>query len=80
MRLAKIGKAMKDYGTRVLMSVFECSLTDEVYNEMKERMVGLMEQETDSVRYYYICSKCIKNAESIGKKKIKQKDEEFTII
>ncbi len=80
MRLAKIGKAMKDYGTRVLMSVFECCLTDDTYQEMKQKMAGLMEQQTDSVRYYFICRKCIKNAESIGKKKTKHKEEEFTII
>ncbi len=80
LRLARIGKAMKDYGQRVLKSVFECQLDDVEYNNMKRNMKQLMELETDSVRYYFICEKCFKLNESIGKRVPREKDEEVTLI
>lgn len=80
LRLTRIGKVMKDYGERVLKSVFECSLDEIRYFEMKEKVSSLMEMETDSVRYYYICDKCLKLVENLGKRKRLKKDKDFTII
>lgn len=80
LRLARIGKAMKDYGQRVLKSVFECTLDDVKYENMKRKMKQLMELETDSVRYYFICEKCSKLNESIGKRVLLEKEEAVTII
>lgn len=79
-RLVKIGKAMKDYGSRVLMSVFECKLTDAACREMKNKMSALMDTRADSVRYYFICKKCLDNADSIGKKIAAPTDDEPVFI
>jgi len=79
-RLGRIGKAMKDYGQRVLKSVFECYIDDATLKEMKSKMEGLMEIETDSVRYYFICEKCIKEVAAYGKKDKLEEYEEVVII
>lgn len=35
-QLRKVAKIMEDYGLRVLYNVFECSLTEEEFLEMKK--------------------------------------------
>lgn len=79
-RLAKIGKAMKDYGQRVLMSVFECTLNESEFEHMMDRMFDLMDNESDSVRYYFLCDKCVKRVTVLGKKPKLQKNEDVVII
>lgn len=79
-RLAQIGKKMKDYGHRVLMSVFECDLDQKTFLEMRERIEKIMHLETDSVRYYYQCKKCKNKGIVIGKKSKTQKNKDVVIV
>jgi CRISPR-associated protein Cas2 len=65
-RLQKVAKAMKDYGERRLKSVFECNLTDDQFLWMKNRIDGIIEHVEDSVRYYFVCEKCLANVEYSG--------------
>jgi len=65
-RLTKIGKVMKDYGERVLLSVWECNLTYAQFEEMKRRLESLIDHMEDSVRYYFLCDKCIKKIQVSG--------------
>ncbi len=65
-RLAKIAKIMKDYGERVLKSVFECNLTDDQFGRMRRRVDAIMDHAEDSVRYYFVCDKCVGNVEHSG--------------
>jgi CRISPR-associated protein Cas2 len=58
-RLLKVAKVMKDYGERVLRSVFECNLTDGEFHRMKERVEAVMDHMEDSTRFYFLCEKCI---------------------
>jgi len=80
LRLARIGKAMEDYGTRVLKSIFECTLDDSTFTAMRAHMERLMENELDSVRYYALCKKCLKRAQTIGKREHKPADDSEVII
>jgi len=57
---------MKDYGERVLYSVFECNLSIEGFERMKERVEQIIDHMEDSVRYYFLCGKCIENVEISG--------------
>ena len=79
-RLNKVAKLMKDYGERVLKSVFECNLEEARYKEMKRAVEDLMEREEDSVRYYIICDKCLARVEYLGKGEDFQEEDDFTII
>jgi CRISPR-associated protein Cas2 len=57
-RLLRVAKIMKDYGTRVLKSVFECSLDESALAAMKHRIEEVLHPMEDSVRYYSLCGKC----------------------
>ena len=80
LRLNRVAKVMKDYGERVLKSVFECVLDEERYKEMKRKIEDLIEREEDSVRYYFICDKCLQLLEYLGKGEGFKEDDAFTVI
>ncbi|RLB12432.1 MAG: CRISPR-associated endonuclease Cas2 [Deltaproteobacteria bacterium] len=65
-RLIKVGKIMKDYGERVLLSVWECNLNDDQFERMKTRLENVIEHMEDSIRYYFLCDKCIRNVQVSG--------------
>ena len=79
-RLSKVAKAMKDYGERVLKSVFECNLDEQMFGDMKERIGQIIEPIEDSVRYYMLCEKCIRQVEHSGKGEPFQEDEEYLFV
>jgi CRISPR-associated protein Cas2 len=79
-RLARIAKAMKDYGERVLKSVFECNIEPKKFEEMKDKVEEIIDPIEDSVRYYILCDKCIKDVEYSGKGELFQEDEEYLLI
>ena len=79
-RLSKVARAMKNYGERVLKSVFECNLDGMKFNEMKARVDEIIEPAEDSVRYYILCEKCIKEVEHSGKGEPFQEDEEYLVV
>jgi CRISPR-associated protein Cas2 len=79
-RLASVAKAMKVYGERVLKSVFECNLDEKKFQEMKLRIDEIIEPIEDSVRYYILCEKCIREVEHSGKGEPFQHDEEYLIV
>lgn len=60
-------KLLKGFGVRVQKSVFECpALSERQYLELKDRMEAVVDQRTDSVRYYILCKGCIGNVEWTG--------------
>jgi CRISPR-associated protein Cas2 len=65
-RLGRVAKIMKDYGERVLKSVFECNITQDVFARMKERVDSEIDHMEDSVRFYFICGKCVGNVDVSG--------------
>lgn len=79
-RLTKVARVMKDFGERVLKSVFECNLEVGTFEEMKEKIDEVVEQTEDSVRYYILCDHCIKEVEYSGKGKLFQEDEDYVVV
>lgn len=65
-RLLKVGKIMKNYGERVLKSVFECNLSEVRFEQMKQRINDVIDPMEDTVRYYFVCEKCIRAVEVSG--------------
>ncbi|MGV8073756.1 MAG: CRISPR-associated endonuclease Cas2 [Syntrophobacteraceae bacterium] len=78
-RLARVSKLMKDYGKRVLKSVFECNLDDEQFRKMKDRIDDAIEPMSDSVRFYFVCEKCLGNVDVSGPGEPFTKEEEVII-
>jgi CRISPR-associated protein Cas2 len=79
-RLAKVAKAMKSHGERVLKSVFECNMDEKRFGDMKRQIDEIIEPIEDSVRYYILCAKCIKEVVYSGKGELFQEDEEYAVI
>jgi CRISPR-associated protein Cas2 len=65
-RLVKVGKIMKNYGERVLKSVFECNLGEARFQQMKQRIDKVIDHMEDTVRYYFVCEKCASAVEISG--------------
>jgi CRISPR-associated protein Cas2 len=74
-RLLRVAKIMKDYGTRVLKSVFECSLDDNSLAAMKRRIEEVLDPMEDSVRFYFLCGKCVGRVEVTGNTSIRFTDD-----
>jgi len=60
-------KVLKGFGYRVQKSVFECpDLTEKKFLKLKDRLEGLIDETTDSVRYYRQCRGCLGDFEASG--------------
>lgn len=55
-RLRQVAKACLDYGQRVQNSVFECKIDPAQMVALKSRLLGLINPDTDSLRFYHLGS------------------------
>ena len=53
-RLRRIAKECLDYGIRVQNSVFECNVDLSQWVALKAALEAICDEETDSLRYYYL--------------------------
>ena len=69
-RLRKIAKECENFGIRVQNSVFECEISNAKWVTVKDRLLGIIDKEKDSLRFYYIGDKSSKRVEHYGSKDI----------
>jgi CRISPR-associated protein Cas2 len=69
-RLNRVAKACKDYGQRVQYSVFECIVDPAQWAVLKERLIKEIDEEKDSLRFYYLGSNWRRRVEHIGAKEM----------
>ena len=67
-RLRKIAKACTDYGQRVQYSVFECVIDPAQWVKLKNTLENIIDDKTDSLRYYYLGANYKRRVEHIGAK------------
>jgi CRISPR-associated protein Cas2 len=67
-RLRKVAKACTDYGQRVQFSVFECVVDPAQWVKLKNILESAIDEETDSLRYYYLGANYKHRVEHIGAK------------
>jgi CRISPR-associated protein Cas2 len=65
-RRTRLAHALKDFGERVQLSVFECQLDEKQTASLCARLAKLIEPEEDSVRVYRLCSDCEARLELLG--------------
>lgn len=53
-RLRMVAKQCLNHGQRVQNSVFECLVDAAQMRQLKHRLVGLIDAETDNLRFYYL--------------------------
>lgn len=51
-RLRRVAKACEGYGQRVQYSVFECTLSDLQFEQLRTRLNGIIDVGEDSLRIY----------------------------
>jgi CRISPR-associated protein Cas2 len=78
-RRTKVMKALKNYGTHVQYSVFECDLKDAAYKKLRERLRLLISPKHDSVRFYFLDEDAVKKIEVIGVKPV-ERAKEFYVV
>ena len=57
-RRRKVEKAVKKYGGRVNLSVFECMLTESQLGKLQGEIEKALDLKTDQVAYYTLCMDC----------------------
>lgn len=67
-RLRKVAKECVNYGQRVQNSVFECVLDASQLLLLKERLVALINEKEDSLRFYYLGNNYQTKVEHFGVK------------
>lgn len=65
-RRTKVHSLLKSYGQWMQYSVFECDLTKAQYAKLRDRASKLIQPETDSIRFYFLCECCHRKVERIG--------------
>lgn len=67
-RLRKIAKECVNYGQRVQNSVFECVLDAAQCRHLQHKLLGLIDDNRDSLRFYYLGNKYQTKVEHFGAK------------
>lgn len=65
-RLRKVAKQCMNYGRRVQNSVFECVLEQAQCVTLKAILTDIIDEEVDSLRFYYLGNKYQTKVEHIG--------------
>mgnify|MGYP000968195023 CR=1 FL=1 len=67
-RLRKVAKECQNYGQRVQNSVFECLVDPVQFATLKTHLEDIINEEKDSLRYYYLGSNWKNRVEHVGAK------------
>jgi CRISPR-associated protein Cas2 len=67
-RLRRVAKACKNCGQRVQFSVFECLLDPAQWSAMRARLIGEIDEDLDSLRFYFLGSNWQRRVEHVGAK------------
>ena len=68
-RRNKVAKILKDFGTRVQYSVFECNVDRRAFLRLQNRLEQAMNLNEDTITFYCLCAACEKQIERIGQDK-----------
>jgi CRISPR-associated protein Cas2 len=67
-RLRRIAKACRDVGQRVQFSVFECEVDPAQWAMLRARLIGEINPDKDSLRFYFLGSNWRRRVEHVGAK------------
>ena len=68
-RLRKVAKQCVNYGARVQNSVFECVIDTAQLLVLKSKLIDIIDEEVDSLRFYYLGNKHKTKVEHVGVEK-----------
>ncbi len=67
-RLRKVAKECQNHAQRVQNSVFEADLDYSTFLKLKDRLVNIIDETKDSLRFYYLGNRWEQKVEHIGSK------------
>jgi len=65
-RLRKVARECQNHGQRVQNSVFEADLDYSTFLKLKDRLLNLIDEKKDSLRFYYLGNNWHGKIEHIG--------------
>ena len=68
-RLRKVAKACQDHAQRVQNSVFEADLDYSAFLKLKSHLLEIIDNDKDSLRFYYLGNNWERKVEHIGNRK-----------
>ena len=67
-RLRRVARACLDFGQRVQNSVFECEVEPAQWTALRARLVGEIDVQRDSLRFYRLGAEGRRRVEHVGAK------------
>jgi CRISPR-associated protein Cas2 len=67
-RLRRVAKTCCGYGQRVQFSVFECLVDPAQWAMLRQRLIDIIEESTDSLRFYFLGANWRSRVEHAGAK------------
>lgn len=67
-RLRKVARECQNHAQRVQNSVFEADLDYSTFLKLKDKLINIIDKESDSLRFYYLGNNWEKRVEHIGSK------------
>lgn len=67
-RLRRVARACENFGQRVQFSVFECLVDPGQWSALRFRLIEEIDQELDSLRFYFLGSNWKRRVEHVGAK------------
>lgn len=67
-RLRKVAKECQNYGQRVQNSVFEVDVDYGTFLKVKDKLLKLIDEDHDSIRFYYLGNNWHRRVEHYGTK------------
>ena len=68
-RLRRVAKECRNFGQRVQNSVFECVVDQAQFVLLKHKLSGIIDEEKDSIRFYFMGNNWQNRVEMLGREK-----------
>jgi len=78
-RLRRIAKICQGYGRRVQYSVFECLLDPEQWATLRARLIKEIDEDYDSLRFYFLGANWRNRVEHIGAKDVPDPEDPMIV-
>lgn len=78
-RRGKVFNLLKDFGSWVQLSVFECDISRDEAKELMSKVKKIIDEEVDFVRVYSACASCLKQSIIMGKGKLSLNQDYYII-
>lgn len=79
-RLRKVAKTCLNFGQRVQYSVFECIVDPSQWTMLKDQLMGIIDKEKDSLRFYFLGSNWQRRVEHFGAKDVRDLEKDTLIV